>query len=424
MSTTRRNTRREMYNQVPGLGFSGTADSLTGATLTDTNVFVDATIPQGHYRGMYLLRPDRTGDDLVHRIVSHNPTTGVVTTSNTYSNTTDTNYEIVGLIHPDELNACLARAMQRVFFETQTPMCGEITNGDFEASTGLTGWTSSNVGTYTISQSANHAFSGAYSMRCVSTATDQYASSVTVFVSPNEPFFASAVVRCISGTASFSVYDLTNGVVIASAVTTTEDIWENLYLVGSVPADCRKIELRLGGSENNVDLYWNHAMFYRTRQTQLPAPSWLNEQYKLLKVRECVYQAGNATNTHDATSRIFDDWLQPSMYSLDPFHNDLNPYMLEFQRHLPNHELWVAGKRPYSDLNAFDVDTTTTLAPERLLYAYARNELAMLLRRRYPSDQRWARMLEEAAAEVTAETQSRPETPQQPIRREEWIGWV
>ena len=110
---------------IPGLGFDGTADSLASTTLTDTAVFCDSTVGQNHYRGMYLYRPDRSGDDVVKKILSHNATTGVVTqaggSTGAWSNTSDTNYEVVGLMHPDELNACIVRSMERVYYEYMVP---------------------------------------------------------------------------------------------------------------------------------------------------------------------------------------------------------------------------------------------------------------------------------------------------------------
>lgn len=425
MTLSRANIRRELYNQVPGLGFSGTADSLTGATLTDTFVFNDTTLPSGHYRGMYLYRPDRTTDDRIKRIVSHVPSTGVVTVASSYSNTSDLNYEVVGLLHPDELNACITRAMQRIFFETQLPLCGEITDGDMEAAN-TSSWTAS-AGSLVMAKSstATNVFTGTYSLRLTNGAANQYAYSNNIRVLGNEPFFASAVVRADVGTASLTVYDVTNSAIIYRAVTTSQELWQNLFVVSSIPSTCEEIQLQLGGTESNADCYWNHALFYRTQQTFLPAPSWVDEQHKLLKIRQCMYLAAKDTDTHDATSRTYDDWLQPSMFSLDPFRLETNPYMIQFKRRLPNHELWVEGKRPYSDVEPLTTtDSDTTHAPPRLIYAYARQELVQVLRRRYPSDQRWARMVEESSREVDAETVSRPETPLQPGRREEWVGYV
>lgn len=426
MTITRRQIRRELYNQVPGLGFSGTADSLTGATLTDTNVFTDSTLAQGHFRGMYLYRPDRTGDDIVHRITTFNSTTGIVTTVSSYSNTSDTVYEVVGLLHPDELNACILRAQQRIYFETQIVLPGEVTDGDMEAAT-TASWTASSAN-ITLSKNTTNVFSGTYSLRGVQVSAGEYAYSASLRVEGGEPIFASTVVRAATGTAVFTVYDTTNSAIVGQAATTTEDVWQHLFVKTAVPSTCQRVILRLAGIENNADCYWDHAILYRTNQTMLPAPSWLDEQHKLLKLREARYVAGsnaNSTNANDATSRRWEDWYQPSMYSLDPFRLETNPYMIQCVRGLPSHELWLNAKRPYSDVEPLSsADTDTTHAPERQVYAYAKQELAKVLGRRYPSDGRWKVLLAEADLEVAAETQARPETPLQPKRREEWLGYV
>src|SRR3990167_7482634 len=141
---TRQNIRRELYNRIPGLGFSATADALVGATLTDTYVFQDATTGPNNYRGQYLYRPDRTGDDVIRKIYTLNATTGVVTVVGaSYSNTADTNYEVIGLLHPDELNACITRALNYIYLNVQVPLCGSITDGDMDDSG--TNWNASSA---------------------------------------------------------------------------------------------------------------------------------------------------------------------------------------------------------------------------------------------------------------------------------------
>ena len=428
MTITRRNIRRLLFDQVPGLGFSGTADSVATTSLTDTAVFADSTVAVGHYRGHYLVRPDRTGDDRIKRITTINTTTGAASHNSTvYSNTTDTNYEVIGLIHPDELDACITRAMKRIYYEVQVPLVGIVTDGDMEGTT-TASWTASSGNiTLTKSTTADKVFSGTRSLRGVQVATAQYASSQSFRVYENTVFYASALVHAPTGTAQFDIYDLSNTTVVAS-ITSNDPGWSHVWLQGQVPSGCELMQVRLGGVENNADIYWDHALFYNRDEYRLPAPSWLDEQHKFLKLREARYRRTvNSTSSGGVdmgNSLTFDDWYQPNMYSLEPFHVDANPYVVQLQQRCPMNELWINGKRAYVDTEPLTADTDTTHAPENLVVAYARQELVTVLRRRYPSDKRWEFASMEAAADVDAQTASRPETPLQPVRREEWLGYV
>lgn len=427
-ATTRQGIRRELYNRIPGLGFSGTADSLTGATLTDTYVFKDATTGPNAHRGQYLYRPDRSGDDLIRKIVSHVPSTGVVTVhGSAYSNTSDTNYEVIGLIHPDELNACIVRALNYVYLQYQDPLCGDISDGDMSAST-TTAWTASGGNTLNKITTASLVFSGFRALGAVNANANEYAESVSVRVFPNRPFYASTVVHSVSGTGSLVVRDQTNSATVGSAVTSAENGWAHLWVTGLIPSGCETITLRLTGVESDAYLVWNHALFYQLDNYRYLGPTYLDEQFKFLKLREARYMHTISSQTNggydDANSLTFHDWHQPSEFSLDPFHKDANPYVIQLRKSTPRQELWVQGQRPYSDLDTLSTDSSTTLAPIEQVYAHAILEVAKVLRKRYPADKRWMTLLEEANLDVAAQDQSRPETPMRPVRREEHLGRI
>lgn len=426
-ATTRAAIRAELYDQIPGLGLTATADSLTTSTLTSLTIFADSTLGINHYRGMFLYRPNRVDPDRVKKITTLNTSTGTVTIAgNNYSNTADTSFEIIGLLHPDELNACIERAVRRIYFDTQEPLCGELENydGSFEAS-GITNWTASSGSiTLTKDTTASHIFSGTQSLRALNAATNQYAESVSIKVFPNEMFYASAIVQCVTGTASLTVRDSTNAAVIGTAITSGESSFAHLWCMNMIPATCKAITIRLGGAESNADLYWNHALYYPRDKMMFDAPTWLDEQYKFLKLREARYSKNLSSQGNggydDGTSRYFADWHQPMMYTLDPFHPAANPYRVQLQKPSPQNELWVEGRRPFADIEALATDTATTRAPLNQLYAYARQELGFILKKRYPADKRWDTLVAEANADVLAETQARPEIPMQPIKIEHY----
>lgn len=406
--------RRALYDEVPGLGFFGVASSVTTTTLTDSVLLRDLTVSPNHYRGFYLYRPTSVADK-IRRILQHDPNTGTLTISGTpYSDTSELNYEIVGLVYPDELNACIRRAQTRIYFETMTPLT-LIEDGDLDSPT-TAAWTPS-LCTLSKDSTSTRNFSGIRAMRVLNTGVNGYAESQSVLVQPNDQLFFSAVVQCQKGSAGVVIRDQTNGIIIAASPYTSNKAFTYIWGRVVVPQTCKEIRVRLLGTDSDADVYWSHVVLYRMGQSILPAPSWLDDPFKLLKLREARYKS---TNPADATSRQFSDWIQPNMYELLPLHLEANPYQIQVYRPIPFNELWLHGKRPFSDLQDLDSDTSTTLAPVRLIMAYAKQELAQILVKRYPQDTRWQTLLVEATREVEAESVSRPELPIQPIRREEF----
>jgi len=425
-ATSRQFIRRALFDQIPGLGFNATADSLTVTTLTDTFTLRDSTLSQNHYRGMYLYRPDLTTDDRIKRITTLNTVGGVLTHGGSdYIDTTDTNYEIIGPMHPDELNACIQRAMRRIYYEAMVPLT-LIEDGDMEA-TGTTSWTGSAGTTLSKVTTAASVFSGKRSMRVQNDSTEDYAESGAIRVFPTnggEMVYLSAVVFADVGTAELVLWDNTNSAVVGSKVASAEEGWSHIWLHETIPTNCEYVTVRLRGAEASADVYWNHVVLYRRRANFMDAPTWLDDQHKLLSLRQARYPHTLATASNggydDATSRLFSDWLQPSMFTLDPLHLDSHPYRVNFRKPIPREELWVHGKRPYSDTEPLGTDPDTTQAPLPLVYAYALDEIASVLTKRFPSEARWQALRLEAGEDVDAETSSRPTTPFQPIRREHY----
>lgn len=420
---TRADVRAELYNTVAGLGFVGTADTVAVGSITDSYALRDSTLGTNHYRGAYIYRPGATVPaDYVRKANTLTPTTGALVHSGlNYGDTNTKPYEVVGPLHPDEFNACITRAMRFVYYELQIVLSGLVVNGDMEL--GTSGWTGTNA-TPSAVTTASRVFSGTTALRVANSGLGGYAASGAFTVFPNEPFYASAVCQVASGTANLVVYDLTNTAIIGVATTSTETNFAHLWVKNNTPATCRSIGVRLLGTEASADVYWDHALFYRTEQLVLPAPAYIDEQHKFLKLREAQYNRNINTQANggydDAQSRFFKDWFQPSMYSLDPFKLDANPYNVQLMRHIPSNELWVEGKRPYGDTEPLTTEAGITHASINLVAAYARLELAKVLKTRYPADNRWKDLFSQSTEDVSAEMTSRPEVPFQPIKTEYW----
>ena len=414
MTVTRRAIRRRLYDEIPVLGFYGTADSVAAGNIVDTYAFQDTNLTQQHFKGAYIYRPDTTGDNIIKK--AGNVTTASGTLAHTganYTDTTDLVYEVVGVLHPDELNQCIQRANRYVYFETQWPLT-VITDGDMSAS-GTTSWTASNT-SHTKSTTAAKIFSGTQSSRVANTGADGYIQSGTIKLPTGSHVYISTIVHVDVGTAEFALWDVTNSVELA-VVTTTEEGWVHLFWQGNIGTTTEEVALRLRGDEASADIYWDHAILIPTDWQRFFVPSWLDEQFKLLKLRQAAYGKSLGANAHDANSRYFRDWATPREFSLDPLHPDANPYALQFIRPYPMADMWVEAKRPFSDSYAMSTDAATSVIPEDLIVAFAKLELADLLIKRYPGEPRWEALKIEAEFDTRAESNSRPELPASPRRR-------
>lgn len=417
-----KNIRQSLYNEIPGIGVAGTADSVTSTTLVDVYAFADSTLGANHYRGFYLYRPDLTGDDRVKKVLRNDGSTGTLTIAGSnYSDTSEVDYELVGVMHPDELDAAIRRAQRRVLFDVQVPLAGVVADGDMDA-TNTSSW--ANVGLSTREKVSTAAFvwSGFSSLHTIASGAGQYAQSDDARVFANTTFFASAVVRVVSGTASLVVYDGTNSAEINTAVTSGEEGWARLWVYGNIPTGCEKVHVRLGSS-GAAELYWNHCVLYTSDRKQYAVPSYVDEQFKFNKLRQARYTTTISSQTQGgydaADSRTFMDWSQPQMFSLDPFHQDANPYRVSLLRQVPREELWIQARRPFSDTEPLTSEGSSTHAPQDMVIAYAKHEIAKLLVKRYPNNASWTALMAEAMSEVDAETTARPATPRQPIKNEQ-----
>lgn len=410
MSNSRRTIRRQLLDQIPALGFYGTADSVAAGSIVDTFIFQDSNLSTSQYKGCYILRPDRTGDDRIKKAGALVLASGTLAhTGSNYTNTSDMVYEIIGLLHPDELDACIVRALKRIYFETQVPLT-RVTDGDFPNS--VANWTGTNANLTAITAAAN-VYSGIGSMRVANTLANGYAASVAITVSKGEPFWCSAICRSASGTADLVVWDNTNGAVISNK-THTDSQWQRLWILDYLPSTCESVIIRCRGTESDADIYWDSVHFYTLNERRIMAPSWLDEPWKFLKLREAKYARSLATGQDDATTRYLQDWFSPAHFTLDPFQPEVNPYAVQLQRPLPQTDLWIEAKRPYFDLEPLATDSATTTAPLNLILAFSKLELASLLTKRYPQDPKWQQLYREAERETSAETLARPEVPIQP----------
>lgn len=413
-TTTRREARLYLYDEIPRLGFVGTADSVQATSITDTYAFKDSGLGPKHFNGATIYRPTTTGDNVVRKAGALATSTGVLShTGDNYSDTVETYYELVGYLHPDDLNACFQRAQRKVFFETQSVLT-EVPDGDMEADS-ISAWTKiNNDETVSKVTAAADVKSGVRALRVQNATANGGVKSQAITVHPSEPVRISAVVKVGSGTPSLVLYDESNSVALATITPTYDPLrWVHIWWEGTVGDSTKSVTVRLIGIDSSADVYWDHAVFYHMNARFLAAPSWLNEPHKFLKLRQTRYRISLEDHIDDEFSREFMDWSQPNHFSLEPLHLDANPYTVALKKPLIG-DLWIEGKRPYFDIEALDGDSDITTAPFLLFIAYAKWELADLLMKRFPTDEQWATLKQDSETEIKAETLSRPEIPDVP----------
>ncbi len=429
-TNTRRVIRRELYNHVPYLGFYGTADNVATTYVEDTYAFQDSNLSADTYRGAYIYRPDLSTDDMVKKAGTLTVASGrLAQTGTVYSDTGASKmYEVVGHMHPDDLNAAIQRALQKVYFETQSPL-SLLTDSATEGSTagdgdmsavGTSSWTT--VGTLTTKEKVTDThlvYSGIKAFHFLTNATSSGIKTIALKANSSSTAksraFVSTVFLALTGNVTVQLYDETNAAVVNS-YTSDYRGWTRIWIDEELPATCDSWSVRIINDTSAAHVYVDHVVANRRQDLRLFAPSWLNEAHKFLKLREARYMRNLADHVDDANSRIFQDWLQPQMFSLDPFNPEVNPFAVQMNKPQPQADLWIEAKRPYYDIETLAADTDTTTAPLHLVLAYAKREIADILVKRYPSDERWTTLQKEAAIEARAQVTSRPEVPRQPIR--------
>lgn len=414
---TRREVRQELYNRIPNLGFYGDLDSATTTTAVDTAQLQDGGLSNDQFTGAYIYRPAASSSaDYVRRVVSFVKTTGTLTHSGAnYADTTATNeyYELVGLMHPDELNACIQRALRKVYFETQAPL-SLITDSDMSGSDVSSWGTVGTVGTKAKTTTAvSGVFSGIQGLNVITSAVSSGVSSSSFTVYENTQVLVSAILRVeTNGTfpVTLDLMNVTADTVVRGYSTTSEG-WARIWIMENVPTSCELMGVEITAASSGVQFFVDNVAAYRLGDRRMAAPSWLTEQNRFLKLREAHYGKNLADHVDDANSIYYKDWSTPRDFNLDAFRPEANTYNIQLAKPLPQTELWVGGKRAHYDINTMTDDITSTSAPTDLICAYATLEVAQILKRRFPTDPKWEVILRQAEAEAYSELRSRPETP-------------
>ncbi len=418
-ATSRQEIRRLIYQRHPEIGFAATADSVTTTTIVDLSEFGHTRFGGDSWADMYMYRPERTGNDPVKIATTVNVTTGALSHGGSnYSNTADTEYEICGPLHPDDLNACIIRAQRHSRFNTHLPLT-VFTDADMETS-GVGSWTGTNA-TPTKSTTAADVFSGTQALNIALSGASGYVQSVTFRTHPSTHIYTSCIGRADVGTLSLVLYDITNSATFGTAVSYSGEEYGHLWRVDTTPSTCEEMAVRLVGTGASDDLDVACVMGpYRQGLRRIELPSYIDEFWKLQKLRPARYDftVPGATQVHDAYSREWEgDEYQPEFFETEQFHREANPYQLLLRERLRDQDYWLECQRPWYDVDPLATEAATTTAPLEQLLDVACREVFSLLHNRDPENPTWAENFAKYTMYAAQEEVARPPQPRKQPRR-------
>lgn len=413
MSLIRSQIRGKLYLEVRGLGFASTADSIAAGYVADTFYFQNEQYGTGQFHGTYIYQPSQTGDERVKPAGDLDPTNGQLSHagSTNFTNTGNSKaYELVGLISPDELNECIRKGVMRSYFYTLAPV-SIWTDADFSAGTGAA-YTGTNASVAASATAANNQ-TGFYSLVVTNSAAGGYALGTAVACTPGEELWHAAICRASGAyTCSYGLYDVTHSTEIGSRITHSSREWQHLWRKDTIPSGCYQIAPILGGSENGAVTVWDALPAHFLNQYEWDLPSWIANDFNLFSLREAYYERQVASGQDLASSRRWGDWTRPSEYDHGSFVPEASPNKLYINdpNGVPERDLWYHGLRPYSDIATMENESDSCSAPEDLLMAAVKYELALLLVERYPGEPEWKIMLQDTNAVLQAQREARPAT--------------
>lgn len=402
----------------PWVGWSSTADSLAnGPYITDLAAFAHERYGPNEFMDRYVHRYNRTDTDRVRRALDLDTVNGRLDVDGgNWSNTADTAYEVLG-VHPDEANDAIMRGQKKQVDRDFRP-AGVYPDSDMETAgveyyDGTLGSSAvSNAGVTKDTDSAD-VFSGTQSLFINLTGAGGYCRFQRYRVQPNKKVWL-AIIGKTTGTMTVKVWDYSNSAYIGTTRSYSGADFALIERSFTTPAGCEEIQIEVGGTDATDDV-WVDSTFGPIVQgrRRFRLPTEFAESYQVRYVRESRFLSKLADGVYDAYSRQWvGDWEAPADFTTENFHNAANPYFVNFSEEVDDAELmaplWLVVERPLSDVEPLDSETATTSAPFEQVAAYARHELALLIRDRNPGVQRWVDLVDETRVIASFERIARP----------------
>lgn len=411
MGLTRAQLRQKLYLRGWGLGFARTATAIPTAQkiITDAVAFTNAAAGDGDYKGFWMYRPGAATANQIREASATNDSGSLSHEGVAYSgDTTVLDYELIGLLHPDELNDSIRRANRLVYFETFVPF-SLWTDGDFAGTISSPyDWAANATGT-TPTKTATQAnnFRGFNSL--LLTGAGSVLTDVA-YVTPGDVLCHGGAAMGSDGNylTTYSLLDVDNSNAVLETLNFTSRHFQHFSRRTTIPSGCYRVKAKLETATNSIfDYLFSHIEGIEGRQLQVP--SWGSEKWRILGVGPADYGRQVGTRIYNARSQHITQWYEPKDWQLHPFTEEANPYHIQVNRRdgLGDEDYWLHGLRPFSDVSDLTDETTQTEAPEDLIIAACEYVIAETLYRR-TEDQKWAVMKQEAGLALAAQRMARP----------------
>lgn len=398
---TKPQMRAIAYQHINGLGIQSTADSIAVDGITDTAVFQNSARGAAKYRGRLLWRYNLSGDDRVKGAGLISSGGKILHTSNNYVDTTDTAYELVGMLHPDQIEKAADEANRLVYFRTHTPLTA-WQDGDFSGSD-ITVWTANqvNAGAAYSSTAINNDAAGWQSLVVTNTSANGYTQTPFATCSPGELLYAGALahVNAAGQTGYFRVWDVSHNVELGTGIQFSDLQTQHLKIVVTIPDGCYKVACRLQGVGTNDAIVWDALPSHFLGRRRPSAADYIDAEFKLLSLQQAEYGPELATGRAVAASRDYLDWDNPVDWDIDIAATDARNSIVLLHRSkerggIPQADLWQYALRPYFDREPLTgSQTATTTAPYALIIAAFEYLLAKEIAGVYPTEPQWPAMM-------------------------------
>jgi hypothetical protein len=416
-ATDRTTIRHLILDRHPELGFYATADSVASQSIIDLSEFGHTRFGADTFADLYIYRYFLTGNNRIKQADDLVASTGTLNHGGTpYTDDFSVKtYDIIGPLHPDELDACISRSLRYLRFFTHVPLT-TFTDADMETAL-ASNWTGSQATPTKVVTAAN-VYSGTQSLQVSLSGAGGFVRGSLLRVTPGQTLWTACLARADVGTVKLDLYDSTNGVTFGTAVSYSGEEFARLWRSDTVPAGCEELRVQLTGV-GATDLFFVDSVFgpYRQGLARLPLPSYIDEQWKLHALRPAHYNQSIGSGLELANSRAFrGDWEQPQDFSIETFYREANPTQLLLQKPIPSTDMWLQAERPWSDVDSLGTETATTLAPLEAVLDMSCYEVFALLHVRQPDEMRWAEQLRVYEERAGLHELSRPAPPKTPMR--------
>lgn len=357
---------------------SGVMDAAAAGSVTSSRYFRNSNWGPNQFTGKGIHRPDAaTAADFFRVAGTLTPTSGLLAhTGASYSDTTTTsetlNIIAAGIDPLQDLDAALNRALEFLAFTAWEPLSLAPDAAMRESGTTSWGTASSASSAKTSTALSGRIFPGFIRSHAVTNSgVNGYLPSANINVSAGEQIVVIGLVRVNSGTsAQLTLFDVTGSAVFGTAVTSVYKTWQWVFQSANVPAGCRDINVRLGGTGASDVTDWQGLWVYRVNadMTFQLQSSYIDEAFKIDGLAYTTMNMASGSGTYEALAMDPQE-ISRLEYSPNIMAPAANPSFIQFHksgRRWAQYPLWLTLSLPYSERGTLSAESDTTACPLHL----------------------------------------------------------